>query len=82
MRMADLPLGGISAVSAGRRDPAWELDWAAAKRLLCVRLDTLGDVAMMEPALRALRRAAPGRRLTLLTFRFRRCCGPVDAVGR
>ncbi|MEA2378153.1 MAG: hypothetical protein QOD13_2060 [Thermoleophilaceae bacterium] len=38
-----------------------------AQRVLCVRLDTLGDVLMTGPALRALRAAAPGRRLTLLT---------------
>ncbi len=44
-----------------------EDDWANAKRLLCVRLDNMGDVLMCTPALRALRRARPGRRLTLLT---------------
>jgi lipopolysaccharide heptosyltransferase II len=38
-----------------------------AGRVLCVRLDTLGDVLMTGPALRALRAAASGRRLTLLT---------------
>jgi lipopolysaccharide heptosyltransferase II len=32
-----------------------------------VRLDALGDVLMCTPAMRALREAAPGRRLTLLT---------------
>lgn len=41
--------------------------WANARRLLCVRLDAMGDVVMTEPALRALRRSAPDRRLTLLT---------------
>ncbi len=39
----------------------------SASRVLCVRLDTIGDVLMTGPALRALRAAAPGRRLTLLT---------------
>jgi lipopolysaccharide heptosyltransferase II len=39
----------------------------AARRLLCVRLDTMGDVLMTGPAMRALRAAAPDRRLTLLT---------------
>jgi lipopolysaccharide heptosyltransferase II len=29
--------------------------WAAARRILCVRLDSLGDVLMCTPALRALR---------------------------
>jgi ADP-heptose:LPS heptosyltransferase len=39
--------------------------WDDARNVLCVRLDTLGDVLMTTPALRALR--APGCRLTLLT---------------
>lgn len=41
--------------------------WASAERVLCVRLDALGDVVMTGPALRALKRAAPARHLTLLT---------------
>ncbi len=40
---------------------------ATARRVLGVRLDTLGDVLMTGPALRALRGAAAGRTLTLLT---------------
>ena len=42
--------------------------WGAeVKRILCVRLDHMGDVLMTTPALHALRTAAPGRHLTLLT---------------
>ncbi|WP_202033665.1 glycosyltransferase family 9 protein [Massilia sp. Se16.2.3] len=41
--------------------------WHTARHLLCVRLDSLGDVLMCTPALRALRAQYPGRRLTLLT---------------
>jgi lipopolysaccharide heptosyltransferase II len=41
--------------------------WEAAQRILCVRLDSLGDVLMCTPAMRALREARPGRSLTLLT---------------
>jgi lipopolysaccharide heptosyltransferase II len=41
--------------------------WASAERLLCIRLDSLGDVLMMTPAIRALRSGRPGRRITLLT---------------
>jgi lipopolysaccharide heptosyltransferase II len=41
--------------------------WTRAHRVLCVRLDTLGDVLMTTPALRALKRTVPGRSLTLLT---------------
>jgi lipopolysaccharide heptosyltransferase II len=41
--------------------------WSTAERLLCIRLDSLGDVLMMSPAIRALRESVPGRRITLLT---------------
>ena len=43
------------------------VEWHAAKRLLCVRLDSLGDVLMTTPALRALRGARGMRHVTLLT---------------
>ncbi len=49
---------------------SWERDWAAARRILCVRLDNMGDVLMTTPALRALRESGPAdRRLTLLASR-------------
>jgi lipopolysaccharide heptosyltransferase II len=35
--------------------------------VLCIRLDTIGDVLMTTPAIRALRTSAPRRRVTLLT---------------
>jgi lipopolysaccharide heptosyltransferase II len=41
--------------------------WSEARRILCVRLDTLGDVLMCTPAMRALREQRPGRSLTMLT---------------
>ena len=41
--------------------------WQRARRLLCVRLDSLGDVLMCTPAMRALRAQHPERHLTLLT---------------
>lgn len=41
--------------------------WNQAKNLLCIRLDTIGDVLMTTPALRALKESVPGRRITLLT---------------
>ncbi|MFD1971317.1 glycosyltransferase family 9 protein [Trinickia caryophylli] len=37
------------------------------KRILCVRLDRLGDVLMTTPAIHALRHAVPGRHVTLLS---------------
>src|SRR5688572_4918749 len=48
---------------AGTTAPTWE----RAERLLCIRLDSLGDVLMMTPAIRALREGSTGRRITLLT---------------
>ncbi len=41
--------------------------WARAKRVLCVRLDALGDVLMTTPAMHALKHAKPEREITLLT---------------
>lgn len=41
--------------------------WHAARRILCVRLDSLGDVLMTTPAIRALKAAHPDRHITLLT---------------
>lgn len=37
------------------------------RRILCVRLDTLGDVLMTTPAIRALKESRADRRITLLT---------------
>lgn len=42
-------------------------DWRSARSILVVRLDSLGDVLMTTPALRALKYSLPGVRLTLLT---------------
>ena len=59
-------------------------DWERARSVLCVRLDSLGDVLMCTPALRALRTARPERRLTLLTSASGAAAAPhiaeVDAV--
>ena len=41
--------------------------WRNAENVLCVRLDSLGDVLMCTPAMRAIKQSRPGRRLTLLT---------------
>lgn len=40
--------------------------WRGIRRLLVMRLDNIGDVVMTGPALRALKGALPGARLTLL----------------
>ncbi len=46
---------------------AWVGEWAKARRILCIRLDNLGDVVMTTPAIRALRESGPeDRRLALL----------------
>jgi lipopolysaccharide heptosyltransferase II len=41
--------------------------WDGVRNLLCVRLDTIGDVLMTAPAMRALRQSLDGPKLTLLT---------------
>lgn len=41
--------------------------WNTAQNILCIRLDTIGDVVMTTPALRSLKLACPQRRITLMT---------------
>ena len=43
------------------------LPWNMAQRILCVRLDNMGDVLMTTPALRALKQSRADRHLTLWT---------------
>ena len=59
-------------------------DWEHADKLLCVRLDSLGDVLMTTPAIRALKEGSPSRKLTLLTSPAGEAIAPlvpeIDAV--
>lgn len=41
--------------------------WAQAERILCIRLDTIGDVLMTTPAIKALKVPREERHMTLLT---------------
>ena len=41
-------------------------EWLAAKNILAVRLDNIGDVIMLGPALRAVKETAPQAHITLL----------------
>ena len=41
-------------------------EWLSAKNILAVRLDNIGDVVMLGPALRAVKETSPQARLTLL----------------
>jgi lipopolysaccharide heptosyltransferase II len=41
--------------------------WQEADSILCIRLDSLGDVLMSTPAFRALKETRPDRSITLLT---------------
>ena len=41
--------------------------WEDARTILCVRLDSIGDVLMTTPALRAIKEQGPERRVLLLT---------------
>lgn len=40
--------------------------WLEARNILAVRLDNIGDVVMLGPALRAVKQASPDARITLL----------------
>jgi len=46
-----------------------DLLWSNARRILCVRLDNIGDVLMSTPAIRALRHASPDAHISLLASR-------------
>lgn len=51
-----------------KKTPPLHIDlWQSAKHILCVRLDTLGDVLMTTPAMRALKESSSGRIITLIT---------------
>lgn len=41
--------------------------WNKAENILCVRLDSIGDVLMTTPAIQAIKESRPERRITLLT---------------
>jgi lipopolysaccharide heptosyltransferase II len=41
--------------------------WMQARKILCIRLDYLGDVLMCTPAIRAVKQSVPGSAVTLLS---------------
>src|SRR5512146_2942336 len=57
----------MQGLKQGRVDMAGKDDWTGAKNILCVRLDSLGDVIMTSPAIRALKESQPERVITLFT---------------
>lgn len=58
--------------------------WDDARSVLCVRLDSLGDVLMCTPAIRAIKQSRPGRCVSLLSSRSGVAAAPfipeLDAV--
>ncbi|HEY9880587.1 MAG TPA: lipopolysaccharide heptosyltransferase II [Leptolyngbyaceae cyanobacterium] len=46
---------------------ASQRDWTKANRILCIRLDSLGDVLMTTPAMQAIKETNPKAHLTLMT---------------
>lgn len=66
--MSALPFTIMPALSqASERESTFSAWGADVKRILCVRLDRLGDILMTTPAIHALRTSSPGRHITLLT---------------
>ena len=70
-----LPARGAAMTSAS---------WNDARSVLCVRLDSLGDVLMCTPAIRAIKQSRPGRCVTLLSSHSGAAAAPfipeIDAV--
>ena len=70
-----LPARGAAMTSAS---------WNDARSVLCVRLDSLGDVLMCTPAIRAIKQSRPGRCVTLLSSHCGAAAAPfipeLDAV--
>ncbi|RZI56496.1 MAG: glycosyl transferase [Rubrivivax sp.] len=58
------PAAGPPAAVSGDERRAHR--WRAARRVLLIRLDNLGDVLMTTPAIAAVRESLPGAHLTLL----------------
>lgn len=54
-------------------------NWNDARNILCVRLDSLGDVLMCTPAMRAIRQSLPGRSITLLASQSGAAAAPFVA---
>ncbi len=52
------------------------VNWHSAENILCIRLDTIGDVLMTTPAIRTLKAYNSRRRITLLTS----CAGAAAAL--
>jgi ADP-heptose:LPS heptosyltransferase len=53
-------------------------EWLAARRVLVIRLDNLGDVLLTTPAIRALRQSLPAASLTLLASEVGAQVGRLD----
>jgi ADP-heptose:LPS heptosyltransferase len=51
--------------------------WLEAKNILAIRLDNIGDVVMLGPALRAVQETSPQARLTLLASRAGATAAPL-----
>ncbi|MFN8589867.1 MAG: glycosyltransferase family 9 protein [Thermomicrobiales bacterium] len=68
------PVGAISSSGTTAVPPEWQ----AARRVLVVRLDNLGDVLLTTPAMRALRQSLPRASLTLLASEVGAQVGRLD----
>ena len=61
------PIAGVTPAAELAVNPLTKARWDAARRVLCVRLDALGDLLMTTPALAAVKHHRPEMQLLLLT---------------
>src|SRR5690606_4726089 len=76
--------GGFRVIARGSQCMSPSSNWQSLHKILCIRLDNLGDVIMTTPAIRALKHSVSGRHITLLASRSGAKLAPflpdVDAV--
>src|SRR5215207_6235030 len=65
-RAPSMPAATVAAAGEPRPLAPARWDWSAVRRVLVVRLRSIGDTVLATPSLRALRRFAPHARVDIL----------------
>ena len=66
MNLQSTTLQGLNLQDLSLQETTLQERWQQAKKILCIRLDAIGDVLMTTPAIRALKQTGD-RQITLLT---------------